>query len=118
MSYTPDQPKMDSKFAGRFSVVVFILITLTTGLMKALFPAVYDLIGSSCLVLAGLSVIAICIIYCVIPNIHSNSLSNKSKADSTPRTSKESHTYNNSTTVLMEEKPQLLVINGATCLHM
>ncbi|XP_046639795.1 uncharacterized protein LOC124320928 isoform X3 [Daphnia pulicaria] len=108
---------MDSKFAGRFSVVVFILITLTTGLMKALFPAVYDLIGSSCLVLAGLSVIAICIIYCVIPNIHSNSLSNKSKADSTPKTSKESHTCN-STTVLMEEKPQLLVINGATCLHM
>ncbi|XP_046639794.1 uncharacterized protein LOC124320928 isoform X2 [Daphnia pulicaria] len=117
--------------------------------MKALFPAVYDLIGSSCLVLAGLSVIAICIIYCVIPNIHSNSLSNKSKADSTPKTKLflpaknritrykarvmlESRAFYptiltsfffdvitlKTTTVLMEEKPQLLVINGATCLHM
>jgi hypothetical protein len=61
---------MDNKSAGRFSAIVCILITLTTGLMKALFPAVYDLIGSFCLVLVGLSMLAVCVIYCAIPYVH------------------------------------------------
>lgn len=60
---------MDRKTAGRFLAIVCILITLTTGLMKALFPAVYDLIGSFCLVLVGLSMLAVGMIYCVIPYV-------------------------------------------------
>ena len=60
---------MDRKTAGRFLAIVCILITLTTGLMKALFPAVYDLIGSFCLVLVGLSMLAVGIIYCVVPYV-------------------------------------------------
>nr|CAH0110328.1 unnamed protein product [Daphnia galeata] len=112
---------MDRKTAGRFLAIVCILITLTTGLMKALFPAVYDLIGSFCLVLVGLSMLAVGMIYCVIPYVRFpfNSLPHKSQADSTLKAStKCSLHHSKSTTVLMEEKPPILVINGATCLHM
>nr|CAH0105986.1 unnamed protein product [Daphnia galeata] len=106
---------MDRKTAGRFLAIVCILITLTTGLMKALLPAVYDLIGSFCLVLVGLSMLAVGMIYCVVPYVRFpfNSRNQPQVINVLYRLLLAAK----STTVLMEEKPPMLVINGATCLH-
>ena len=58
---------MSSMSVGRLSAMICIAVGLSIGLMKTLFPNVYDLIGSSCLVLVGMSLLAVCIIFCAIP---------------------------------------------------
>ncbi|XP_046439775.1 uncharacterized protein LOC124190933 isoform X1 [Daphnia pulex] len=59
-----------SMSAGGLAAAVCIAVGFSIGLMKTLFPSVYDLIGSSCLVLVGMSLLVVCLIFCAAPYMH------------------------------------------------
>nr|CAH0105990.1 unnamed protein product [Daphnia galeata] len=78
--------------ANRLSAIVCIAVCLSIAIMKMLFPTVYDLIGSSCLVLVGMSLLAVCLIFCAIPYMQCcHSPSNKLEVVSTPVINKKFH---------------------------
>ncbi len=52
---------------GRLLAIVYIAVGLSIGLMKIHLPTVYDFIGPSCLVLVGLSLLAVFLIFCASP---------------------------------------------------
>jgi hypothetical protein len=55
---------------GRLLAIVYIAVGLSIGLMKIHLPTVYDFIGPSCLVLVGLSLLAVFLIFCASPYVH------------------------------------------------
>lgn len=74
-----------SMSAGGLAAAVCIAVGFSIGLLKTLFPSVYDLIGSSCLVLVGMSLLVICLIFCAAPYMHCcNSPPKKIEVDSRP----------------------------------
>ena len=52
---------------SRLLAIVYIAVGLSIGLMKIHLPTVYDFIGPSCLVLVGLSLLAVFLIFCASP---------------------------------------------------
>nr|CAH0112499.1 unnamed protein product [Daphnia galeata] len=84
---------------GRLLAIVYIAVGLSIGLMKIhLPPPVCDFIGPSCLVLVGLSLLAVFLIFCASPYTQCcNSPSNKIEivSSSTPKMENEPRSDNN-----------------------